>query len=129
MKANKPKILIAEDDKNMGYLLKENLKVSGFDPVLCINGQQGIDKFKSETFDLCLLDIMMPKMDGFETIKKIRSIPKYSKLLVIALTAHAMLDDKFIIESSGFNDLITKPIDNTTIQLKINQAILENERK
>jgi len=67
----------------------------------------------------------MPEMDGFETVKNIRSDEHLKNLQVIALTAHAMLDDKHIIEQSGFDDIITKPVDVNSLKIKINQAILK----
>jgi CheY-like chemotaxis protein len=73
--------------------------------------------------DLILLDIMMPQMDGFETIKRIRNDNRFSKLPIIALTAYAMLENKDVIEKNGFDDIITKPISSQTLQQKINKYI------
>jgi len=70
-----------------------------------------------------LLDIMMPIMDGFETIKKIRANEKTKNIIVYAISAHAMLDDIFIIKNNGFDDLITKPVNATTLAFKIKQAM------
>jgi len=69
---------------------------------------------------------MMPQMDGFETIKRIRSDKRLSKIPVIALTAYAMLDNKGIIEKNGFDDLITKPIDSHLLSAKL-KKILKNK--
>jgi two-component system chemotaxis sensor kinase CheA len=123
------KILVVDDDNDTLFTVGEILQNLGYETTFATNGVECLNSLESSKPDLVLLDIMMPKMDGFETIKKIRSMPEHSNLLVVALTAHAMLDDKFIIEESGFNDLITKPIDNVTIQFKINQAIMNHERK
>jgi len=125
----KYKILVVDDDNDTLFTVGEILQNLGYETIFATNGVECLNNLEISIPDLVLLDIMMPKMDGFETIKKIRSNPKFSDLLVIALTAHAMLDDKYIIEETGFDDLITKPIDNSTIQLKINQALLNNERK
>jgi len=126
MKANKPKILIAEDDKNMGYLLKENLKVSGFDPVLCINGQQGIDKFKSETFDLCLLDIMMPKKDGLTLAGEIRKTDK--NIPIVFLTAKSLDEDKISGFKAGCDDYVTKPFNIEELILRLRAVLKRNPR-
>jgi signal transduction histidine kinase/CheY-like chemotaxis protein len=123
------KILVVDDDNDTLFTVGEILQNLGYETIFATNGVECLNNLEIAIPDLVLLDIMMPKMDGFETIKKIRSIPAYSNLLVIALTAHAMLDDKYIIENSGFDDLITKPIDSSTIRLKINQALMNNERK
>ena len=70
--------------------------------------------------DLILLDIMMPQMDGFETIKRIKNETRLQKIPIVALTAYAMLDNKEIVEKSGFNDLITKPINSQVLASKLN---------
>ncbi len=126
MKANKPKILIAEDDKNMGYLLKENLKVSGFDPVLCINGQQGIDKFNSETFDLCLLDIMMPEKDGITLAGEIRKTDK--NIPIVFLTAKSLDEDKISGFKAGCDDYVTKPFNIEELILRLRAVLKRNPR-
>jgi CheY-like chemotaxis protein len=64
---------------------------------------------------------MMPKMDGFETLKEIRKNREFDKIPVVALTAYAMIDDKDIINKSGFNDIITKPIDTLSLTTKLNE--------
>jgi CheY-like chemotaxis protein len=74
---------------------------------------------KSENPDLVLLDIMMPKMDGFQTIKEIRINPNTKELKVYALTAYAMLSDRDIIEKNGFDGLFTKPINTIQLEKKI----------
>ena len=126
MTANNPKILIVEDDKNMGYLLKENMKVSGFDPVLCINGQQGIDTFKSETFDLCLLDIMMPKKDGLTLAIEIRKIDK--NIPIIFLTAKSQDEDKISGFKTGCDDYVTKPFNIEELILRLRAVLKRNRR-
>ena len=123
------KILVVDDDNDTLFTVGEILQNLGYETTFATNGVECLNSLENSVPDMVLLDIMMPKMDGFETIKKIRSMPKFSNLLVIALTAHAMLDDKFIIEESGFNDLIPKPVDNVTIKFKINQAIMNHGRK
>jgi CheY-like chemotaxis protein len=77
------------------------------------------------TPDLIFLDIMMPQMDGFETIKRIRSEKRISKIPVVALTAYAMLDNKSIIENNGFDDLVTKPINSQILASKLEKYLKE----
>jgi len=72
MNQPKTKILIVEDDKNMGFLLTENLKISGYDVVLCKDGNTGLKEFINNTYDLCILDIMLPGRDGIDLAIKIK---------------------------------------------------------
>lgn len=124
-----PQILLVDDDKDTLYTVGEILTNLGYNLHYASNGIECLAKLEEIKPDLILLDIMMPEMDGFETIKKIRASESLKYLKVFALTAHAMLDDKHIIEQTGFDDLITKPVENTTIQLKVKQAIINNKRK
>ncbi len=116
-------VLIVDDDRDTLYTVGEIIKHMGYRTEYAVNGIEcllALDKIKPE---LILLDIMMPKMDGFETIKQIRQNDVYKNYRVIALTAHAMLDDKEIIEKNGFNGLVTKPINTKELEKKINQLI------
>ena len=116
-----------DDDNDTLFTVGEILQNLGYETVFATNGVECLNNLEISIPDLVLLDIMMPKMDGFETIKKIRSIPKYSKLLVIALTAHAMLDDKFIIESSLTSAIeLLKKIDIIKISSPETIAVGEN---
>lgn len=101
------KILLAEDDINLGNLLKNYLKVKNFDVTLFTDGQSALKGFKSEHFDLCILDIMMPEMDGLTLSNEIRKINL--SVPVIFLTAKNQHED--IIEGfrKGADDYITKP--------------------
>lgn len=123
-----PKILIVDDDKDTLYTVGEILQSLGFELHFATNGIECLERLDLLTPDLVLLDIMMPEMDGFETINKIRANKNFSELTVYALTAHAMLDDKYIIEESGFDDLITKPLDSTTLLTKVKQAIINRKK-
>ncbi len=125
---NSPSILIVDDDKDTLYTVGEILHSLHCSLHFASNGVECLERLKSITPDLLLLDIMMPEMDGFETIDKIRSSDKWKSLKVFALTAHAMLDDKYIIEKSGFDNLITKPLDSSTLLIKVKQAIYNNEK-
>src|SRR5579883_2259025 len=70
--ASKVKVLLAEDDLSLGYVIKDNLVDAGYEVVLCPDGQAAIDKFDKNEFSICLLDVMMPNKDGFAVAKKIR---------------------------------------------------------
>lgn len=117
----KIKILVVDDDDDARFTIGEIVESLGYNPSFATNGFECLDMLEEEMPDLVLLDIMMPKMDGFQTIKKIRGNENYSQLNVHALTAYAMLKDKEIIEKNGFNGLFTKPINTIQLERKLNQ--------
>lgn len=119
------KILLVEDDTNLSTILSEFLTVKKFEVVQAFNGEEGFEKFRVGEFDICLIDVMMPKMDGFTLAKKIRSIDKQSPFLF--LTAKSMLDDKIEGFKSGADDYVTKPFSMEELILRIN-AILKRAK-
>lgn len=116
-------ILVVDDDKDTQYTVGEILKDRGFNVIFADNGIECLAELNKNKVDLVLLDIMMPKMDGFETIKNIRKNLDFRGLKVIALTAYAMLDNKEVIEKNGFDDIITKPIITDTLLEKIFESV------
>lgn len=125
----KPKILVVDDDSDALYTIGEMLKMIDYDTIFAHNGLECLLVLNQIEPDLVLLDIMMPQMDGFETIKKIRENKNFKNLPVIALTAYAMLENKIVIEKNGFDDLITKPLDSTIFFAKIKSQITKKTRK
>ena len=121
MKANKSKILLVEDDTNLGFLLLEFLETNGFDVKLYRDGVSALKGFGSSVFDFCILDVMMPLMDGFMLAEKIRE--KNKKVPVIFLTARAMKEDKLKGFRIGIDDYVTKPFDEDELLFRI-QSIL-----
>lgn len=115
------KVLLAEDDRNLGNILKNYLDAKGYSTSLCINGQEAIDIFNKNEFDFCILDIMMPVRDGFEVAKEIRVIDK--KIPILFLTAKAMQEDKLKGFELGADDYITKPFSMEELLVRM-QAIL-----
>lgn len=115
-------ILVVEDDKNMGFLLKENLKMLGFEVRHAEDGEQGAKLFKQEDFDLYLLDIMLPKKDGLSLAKEIRAADETTP--IIFLTARTMTQDKIVGFKAGCDDYLTKPFDIEELIYRI-QAILK----
>jgi DNA-binding response OmpR family regulator len=105
----KPHILIVEDEPALGALLKENLKLKGFTTKLCKDGEEGWNTFKTERFDLCILDVNMPKMNGFELAKNIRN--KNEVVPILFLTANSSQEDKMKGFDYGADEYITKPFD------------------
>jgi len=106
------KILLVDDDTRNVFALSKILKEHGMEVLKAENGKVALDILNMHSdIDLVLMDIMMPEMDGYETMKQIRSQGKFKRLPVIALTAKAMKDDKQKCIDAGANDYITKPID------------------
>jgi DNA-binding response OmpR family regulator len=115
------KILIAEDDLNLGLLLVDYLTAEGFDVKLCKDGEQALKTFKEKSFDLCLLDVMMPKMDGFTLAGFIRE--QNTSIPLIFITAKSMRDDKVKGYTLGGDDYITKPFDEEELLWKIKALV------
>jgi DNA-binding response OmpR family regulator len=116
------KILLVEDDPNLGMLLQDYLQLKGkFDIVLCVDGEEGLRAFNKQTFDLCILDVMMPKKDGFALGKEIRKINE--SVPIIFATAKAMMEDKASAYDLGGDDYITKPFRIEELLLRINALL------
>ena len=121
MKHDKIKILLVEDDTNLGFLLLEFLESNGHDVKLYRDGLSGLNGFTSSLFDFCILDVMLPKMDGFTLAEEIRK--KNKKVPIIFLTARSMKEDKIRGFRIGIDDYITKPFDEDELLFRI-QSIL-----
>lgn len=100
-------ILLAEDDENLGSLLQSFLKSKGYLVELCRNGKTAFERFNQMRFDFCILDVMMPEMDGFTLAKEIREVDK--KVPILFLTAKSMKEDKLQGFAIGADDYLTKP--------------------
>lgn len=103
----KKNILLAEDDPSLGFVIKDNLVLKGFDVILCADGETATRTFAENTFDICLLDVMLPKKDGFAVARDIRLANK--EIPILFLTAKAMTEDKLEGFGVGADDYITKP--------------------
>jgi DNA-binding response OmpR family regulator len=114
---NKSKVLLAEDDLSLGYVIKDNLADAGYEVVLCADGQAAIDKFSKENFDICLLDVMMPNKDGFAVAKKIRQQTDLIPILLI--TAKSLEEDRIHGFECGADDYIVKPFSMQELLLRI----------
>lgn len=114
----KIKVLLAEDDKNLGNVLQAYLAAKGFDAQLTANGKEALERFKRNDFDFCILDIMMPVMDGFTLAKEIRKLDK--EIPFLFLTAKSMQEDKIQGLEMGADDYLTKPFSMEELLLRIN---------
>lgn len=113
------KILLAEDDPNLGEILSDYLELKGkFEVKLCVDGEEAMRVFNRESFDLCILDVMMPKKDGFTLGKEIRKANP--KIPIIFATAKGMMEDKAEAFGLGGDDYITKPFRVEELLMRIN---------
>lgn len=125
MDAAKPKILLCEDDTNLGMVLKNYLELNDFDVTLERDGRLGLAAFQREKFDICLLDVMMPNMDGFTLAEEIRDINPDVPLFF--LSAKTMKEDIIQGYKLGADDYITKPFDSEVLLMKIRAILKRNE--
>jgi DNA-binding response OmpR family regulator len=126
MKNSNPKILYVEDDVNLGFVTTDNLNLNGYSTVYCKDGKSGLETFKKEKIDLCILDVMMPEMDGFTLAKEIRKIN--NDIPIIFLTAKSMKEDKIAGFQTGADDYITKPFSIEELILRI-EVFLKRSHK
>lgn len=114
------KILLVEDNEMNRDMLSRRLTRNGFEIVMAVNGQEGLDLASSENPDLILLDMSLPVMDGWEAARRLKADAATAKIPVIALTAHAMVQDKEKALAAGCDDFDTKPVELPRLLEKIN---------
>ena len=117
MSSEKIKILLAEDDANLGFVIRDNLEGHGFSVTLCKDGMQALESFEGGNFQICILDVMMPKMDGFALAERIRN--KDSHIPILFLTARTMKEDRLKGFLLGGDDYITKPFSIEELIMRI----------
>lgn len=114
---NKPHILYVEDDVYLSFVTKDNLELKGYSITFCKDGKEALDVFQKLTFDLCILDVMMPEMDGYTLARKIRELNEHIPILF--LSAKSMKEDRITGLMAGGDDYITKPFSIEELCLKI----------
>ena len=117
MQKYKAKILLVEDDPNLSLVLVDYLEMLTYETVLCKDGVHGLNTFKSTHFDLCILDVMLPKKDGFSLAEDIRIINEF--IPIVFLTAKSLSEDRIKGFKSGCDDYITKPFSTEELSLRI----------
>ncbi|TNE53573.1 MAG: response regulator transcription factor [Bacteroidetes bacterium] len=117
----KAKILLAEDDMNLGFVIADQLKSESFDVVLAVDGAEAFQKFHQEKFHLCIFDVMMPKKDGFTLAKEIRK--QDAEIPILFLTAKSMTEDKIEGFKHGGDDYLTKPFNFEELLLRIKSLL------
>jgi DNA-binding response OmpR family regulator len=115
------KVLIAEDDRDFGNILKQYITISEFDVTLARDGKEAWEKYNEDRPDICVLDVMMPEMDGFTLAEKIKQVN--SDMPIIFLTAKSLKEDIVKGLKIGADDYITKPFDPEVLILRINNII------
>jgi len=122
---NEPiKILLVEDDPSLGFVIQDTLSEAGYKVHLSRDGKEGLQQFNSQPYDLCILDVMMPKKDGFELARDIRKLNQ--QVPIVFLTAKSMTDDKVEGFRSGGDDYITKPFSNEEFLLRLEAILRRN---
>ena len=106
-----PKVLLVEDNEMNRDMLSRRLTRNGYDVVIAVNGQEGVEMAASEKPDLILMDMSLPVLDGWEATRKLKADPATAAIPVIALTAHAMETDREKALAAGCDDFDTKPIE------------------
>lgn len=121
-KAFQTHILLAEDETSLGFLMKETLRLEDYSVRLCKDGEEALNSFLNERFDLCIFDVNMPKLSGFELAKKVRE--KDEHIPIIFLTANSSESDKLQGFALGADEYITKPFSTPELLARI-KAVLK----
>lgn len=118
----KAKILLAEDDTSLGFVIADQLRAEGYQVTLCSNGVEAYQRFNEEKFNICILDAMMPKKDGFTLAEDIRKFN--TDIPIIFLTAKTMMEDKAKGFAVGGDDYLSKPFSFEELHMRI-KALLK----
>jgi len=113
----KPKILLVEDDTSLGFVISDQLKAVGYEVTLCSDGLEGFKRFNEDAYHMCILDVMMPKKDGFTLAKDIRKMDK--EIPILFLTAKSMTEDKVEGFDAGGDDYLTKPFSTDELAVRV----------
>ena len=119
----KKKILVVEDEERNRYLISFILKSNGLDVITANDGLEGVEAAKKQMVDLVLMDIKMPKMDGYESTRRIRELDDYQSVPIVALTSYAMAGDEKKAMEAGCDGYVSKPIDPETIMDEIRKYL------
>ncbi len=118
------KILLVEDNEMNRDMLSRRLQKQGYEVVMAVDGEEGVAKAQSEAPALILMDMSLPGIDGWEATRRLKATPQTQTIPVIALTAHAMTDDRAKALAAGCDDFDTKPVELSRLLSKI-QALIE----
>lgn len=118
-----PKILIIDDEIQLVTMVQMRLEANGYDVITANNGQEGLEKAKSDRPDLIMMDVMMPKMDGYKVCGLLKNDMRYSKIPVILFTARAQQDDRELGGEVGADAYVTKPFEPSVLLAKIEELL------
>jgi CheY-like chemotaxis protein len=118
-----PKILLVEDNEMNRDMLSRRLQKRGFDVTIAVNGQDGIDRALADGYDLILMDLSLPEIDGCEATRRLRAAPHTARTPIIALTAHAMAGDMERALEAGCDDYDTKPVELERLLAKMHALL------
>ncbi|HET9265044.1 MAG TPA: response regulator [Vicinamibacterales bacterium] len=118
-----PRVLLVEDNEMNRDMLSRRLQKRGFDVTVAVDGREGIDKALAEAYDLILMDISLPEIDGWTAARRLRTSPQTERTPIIALTAHAMAGDRQKALEAGCDDYDTKPIELDRLLSKMNALL------
>jgi DNA-binding response OmpR family regulator len=127
MSASKAKVLLVEDDASIAFIVKDNLEVHGYEVVYCVDGETGWQQFMRNTFDICLLDVMLPKKDGLSLAAQIRK--KNETIPILMLTALNNDESKISGFQKGVDDYITKPFNMQELLLRMEVFLKRTQKK
>ena len=117
------KILLVEDEEDLAYAISMRLETTGYQVLLSNDGQDALNKARSEKPDLIILDIMLPKIDGFKVCRMLKFDEKYKRIPIIILTARAQQQDERIGYEVGANAFLTKPFEPKVLMDKIEELL------
>ena len=117
------KILLIEDNEMNRDMLSRRLQKKGYEVVIAVDGEEGLAKAESEAPNLILMDMSLPGIDGWEATRRLKASAQTQNIPIIALTAHAMTDDRDKALAAGCNDFDTKPVDFARLQGKIDALV------
>lgn len=117
------RILVADDNDASRELIREVLEMSGYDVVEAVDGQAAVSRARESVPDLVLVDIQMPRLDGYGVLRELRGDPRFNGVRVVALTAFAMQGDRERALDAGFDGYITKPVEIAALRQEIKKLL------
>jgi len=118
-----PRVLLVEDNEMNRDMLSRRLRKKGFEVDMALDGAQGVEMARSGAYDIVLMDMSLPVIDGWEATRQLRAAPETQTIPIIALTAHAMSGDRDRAMDAGCSDYDTKPVEIDRLLLKMNTLL------
>ena len=117
----RPRVLVCDDESSFVRLLEINLQRAGYDVITASDGEAALEKAMEERPRLLLIDLLMPGMDGFELVRRIRTTETLAEIPIIVLTADVMDEDHQLVQNAGADEVLTKPVELQSLMKKIGQ--------